>query len=236
MAALQLHESALQRGGRGGVRRGRGVTEPEKINASEKIPRLGPQLSDPRWENARVNGRHAGTKESLLPGDHTSRNISQATNTKVMPHLNKVMLLGNLTRDPELRATPKGTSVAQFGLAINRLYKSEDGESREETTFVDLEAWGRQAEVISRYLTKGSPCLVEGRLRLDTWEDKASGEKRSRLRVVAENIQFLDRRGPEAETAAEPQPETRNRSREGNRPAAGARPARAPSRPAVAAR
>jgi single-strand DNA-binding protein len=119
-----------------------------------------------------------------------------------MAHLNKVMLLGNLTRDPELRATPKGVSVAQFGLAVNRVYKTEDGETREETTFLDLEAWGRQAEAIARYLSKGSTCLVEGRLRLDSWEDKTSGEKRSRLRVVTENVQFLDRRTAEPEAAS----------------------------------
>jgi single-strand DNA-binding protein len=114
-----------------------------------------------------------------------------------MASLNKVLLVGNLTRDPELRATPKGNTVAQFGLAVNRTYKTDDGETRDETVFVDLEAWGRQAEAISRYLGKGSSCLVEGRLRLDTWEDKASGEKRSRLRVVAEQVQFLDRRPSE---------------------------------------
>jgi len=119
-----------------------------------------------------------------------------------MAHLNKVLLLGNLTREPDLRATPKGVSVAQFGLAVNRNYKTDDGESREETTFIDLEAWGRQAELISRYLGKGSTCLVEGRLRLDAWEDKATGQKRSRLRVVAENVQFLDRPAADSEAAA----------------------------------
>lgn len=121
-----------------------------------------------------------------------------------MAHLNKVLLLGNLTREPELRATPKGLSVAQFGLAVNRLYKSDDGEPREETTFVELEAWGRQAEAISRYLNKGSMCLVEGRLRLDTWEEKNTGEKRSRLRVVVESVQFLDRRSAEARAPEPP--------------------------------
>lgn len=119
-----------------------------------------------------------------------------------MPHLNKVILLGNLTREPELRATPKGLSVTQFGLAVNRTFKTEEGENREETTFVDLEAWGRVAELVARYLSKGSSCLIEGRLKLDTWEDKVSGEKRSRLRVVAENVQFLDRKAAEPEAPA----------------------------------
>lgn len=143
-----------------------------------------------------------------------------------MAHLNKVLLLGNLTREPDLRATPKGISVAQFGLAVNRSYKTDDGESREETTFIDLEAWGRQAELISRYLGKGSTCLVEGRLRLDTWEDKASGDKRSRLRVVAENVQFLDRRAADAE-APTGAPSARHPS---SAPARGTKRGRAPGR------
>lgn len=108
-----------------------------------------------------------------------------------MANLNKVMLIGNLTRDPELRQTPKGTAVAQFGLAVNRNFRGEDGQSREETTFVDIEAWGKQAETISRYLTKGRPVFVEGRLKFDQWEDKNGGGKRSKLRVVVENFQFL---------------------------------------------
>jgi single-strand DNA-binding protein len=108
-----------------------------------------------------------------------------------MANLNKVMLIGNLTRDPELRQTPKGTAVAQFGLDVNRNFKGEDGQTREETTFVDLEAWGKQAEVISKYLSKGRPVFIEGRLKLDQWEDKNGGGKRSKLRVVVENFQFL---------------------------------------------
>lgn len=108
-----------------------------------------------------------------------------------MANLNKVMLIGNLTRDPELRQTPKGTAVAQFGLAVNRSFRGEDGQSREETTFVDLEAWGKQAETISKYMSKGRPIFVEGRLKLDQWEDKNGGGKRSKLRIVVENFQFL---------------------------------------------
>jgi len=108
-----------------------------------------------------------------------------------MPSLNKVMLMGNLTRDPELRVTPKGTPICQFSLAINRQFKMESGESREEVIYVDIEAWGKQGETIAKYLTKGRPVYVEGRLRLDQWEDKNTKEKRSRMKVVLENFQFL---------------------------------------------
>src|SRR3954463_2816438 len=113
-----------------------------------------------------------------------------------MPSLNKVLLMGNLTRDPELRVTPKGTPICQFGLAINRQFKMESGESREEVIFVDIEAWGKQGETIAKYCTKGRPLYVEGRLKLDQWEDKNTKEKRSRMRVVLEQFQFLgDSRG-----------------------------------------
>ncbi len=113
-----------------------------------------------------------------------------------MPSLNKVLLMGNLTRDPELRVTPKGTPICQFSLAINRQFKMESGESREEVIYVDIEAWGKQGETISKYCTKGRPLFVEGRLRLDQWEDKNTKEKRSRMKVVLENFQFLgDSRG-----------------------------------------
>lgn len=113
-----------------------------------------------------------------------------------MPSLNKVFLMGNLTRDPELRVTPKGTPICQFSLAINRKFKMESGESREEVIFVDVEAWGRQGETIAKFLTKGRPLFVEGRLKLDQWEDKNTKEKRSRMRVVLEQFEFLgDSRG-----------------------------------------
>src|SRR5581483_12171880 len=113
-----------------------------------------------------------------------------------MPSLNKVLLMGNLTRDPELRVTPKGTPICQFGLAINRQFKMESGETREEVIFVDIEAWGKQGETIAKYVTKGRPLYVEGRLRLDQWEDKNTKEKKSRMKVVLENFQFLgDSRG-----------------------------------------
>ncbi len=108
-----------------------------------------------------------------------------------MANLNRVLLIGNLTRDPELRVTPKGTAICQFGLAISRSFKDESGQTREEATFVDIEAWGKQGELIAKYCTKGRPLFVEGRLRFDQWEDKQSGQKRSKLKVVLENFQFL---------------------------------------------
>ncbi len=112
-----------------------------------------------------------------------------------MASFNKVILAGNLTRDPELRYTPKGTAIARIGLAINRTWKSETGESKEEVTFVDVDAFGRQAEVIAQYLKKGRPLLMEGRLKLDQWEDKNTHQKQSKLKVVLESFSFIDSRG-----------------------------------------
>jgi single-strand DNA-binding protein len=106
--------------------------------------------------------------------------------------LNRVMLAGNLTRDPEVRMIGGDRSVASFSLAINRRYKGQDGELKEEVTFVDCEAWGRTAELVGQYLVKGRACFIEGRLRLDSWDDKKDGTKRSKLKVVADNVQFLD--------------------------------------------
>lgn len=108
-----------------------------------------------------------------------------------MASFNKVYLMGNLTRDPELRVTPKGTAICQFGLAVNRQFKDESGALRDDTTFVDIEAWGKQGETISKYCQKGKPLFVEGRLKFDQWEDKASGQKRSKLKVVLEGFQFI---------------------------------------------
>lgn len=108
-----------------------------------------------------------------------------------MASFNKVILVGNLTRDPELRYTPKGTAIAKIGLAVNRTWRNEAGETREEVTFVDVDVFGRTAENVGQYMRKGRPILVEGRLRLDQWDDKQTGQKRSRLGVVAETVQFL---------------------------------------------
>lgn len=115
-----------------------------------------------------------------------------------MPNLNKVMLMGNLTRDPELRYLPSNTAVVGFGMAINRQWRSQEGEQREETTFVDCSAFGRVAEVINQYLKKGRPIYVDGRLRYEQWQDKQSGANRSKMSIVVENFQFLDSRGSEA--------------------------------------
>lgn len=108
-----------------------------------------------------------------------------------MASFNKVILVGNLTRDPELRYTPKGTAIAKIGLAVNRVWTSESGEKKEEVTFVDVDVFGRTAENVGQYMRKGRPILIEGRLRLDQWDDKQTGQKRSRLGVVAESVQFL---------------------------------------------
>jgi single-strand DNA-binding protein len=108
-----------------------------------------------------------------------------------MPALNKVILLGNLTRDPELRHTPQGTAMCSFGLAVNHRYALASGAAREETCFVDIDVWGRQAQSCSSYLRKGAPALIDGRLRLDQWDDKETGKRRSRLRVLADRVQFV---------------------------------------------
>ena len=120
-----------------------------------------------------------------------------------MASFNKVILLGNLTRDPEVRYTPKGTAVTEIGLAVNRVYMGENNEKREEVTFVDVTLWGRTAEIAGEYLKKGRSALIEGRLQLDTWDDKQSGQKRSKLKVVGEALQLLGSRPPGAGAPAE---------------------------------
>jgi len=119
-----------------------------------------------------------------------------------MASFNKVILAGNLTRDPELRYTPKGTAVAKLTLAVNRTYTTESGEKKEEVSFVDIDAWGRQAEVIAQYMKKGRPLLVEGRLKQDTWEDKNTKQKQSKLKVVLEGFSFIDSNRGDAAGAA----------------------------------
>ena len=112
-----------------------------------------------------------------------------------MPNYNKVILMGNLTRDPEVKYTSGGTAIAKLGMAINRTWTNKEGQKQEETTFVDVDAFGRQAEVIGQYLKKGRPVMIEGRLKLDQWDDKQTGQKRSKLGVTLEGFQFLDSRG-----------------------------------------
>ncbi|MBR5330030.1 MAG: single-stranded DNA-binding protein [Akkermansia sp.] len=112
-----------------------------------------------------------------------------------MANLNKVMIIGNLTADPEVRTTPRGNSVAELRLAVNRVSSGpNEGERREETTYLDVTCWGRTAEIAGQYLAKGRPVFIEGRLQQDVWEDKQTGQKRSKIRIVAENIQLLGSR------------------------------------------
>jgi len=111
-----------------------------------------------------------------------------------MANFNKVYLMGNLTRDVELKSIAGGQSVARIGMAINRSYTLQSGEKREDVTYVDCEAWGKQAEVMAKYLAKGRPVFIEGRLKLDMWEDK-EGKKQSKMRVVVEGFQFIDSKG-----------------------------------------
>jgi single-strand DNA-binding protein len=129
-----------------------------------------------------------------------------------MASFNKVILLGNLTRDPEVRYTPKGSAVCDLGLAVNRQYTLDSGEKREEVTYVDVVLWARLAEIAGEYLKKGRPVFIEGRLQMDSWDDKQTGQKRTRLRVVGETMQLLGSRpsgsggggaGAGAETADE---------------------------------
>ena len=108
-----------------------------------------------------------------------------------MANLNRVMLIGNLVADPEVRYTPKGTAVTDLRLAVNRQWSGEGGQRQEETTYLDVTLWSRQAEVAGQYLSKGRPVFIEGRLQMETWEDKTSGQKRSKLKIVGENMQFL---------------------------------------------
>jgi single-strand DNA-binding protein len=122
-----------------------------------------------------------------------------------MASFNKVILLGNLTRDPEVRYTPKGSAVCDLGVAVNRVYTTEGGERREEVTFVDVVLWARLAEIAGEYLRKGRPVFIEGRLQMDSWDDKQTGQKRTKLRVVGESMQLLGGRpgGAAGETAEE---------------------------------
>ncbi len=113
-----------------------------------------------------------------------------------MASYNKVILVGNLTRDPQVRYTPGGTAVTELGLAVSRTwFNKQTNQKQEDTTFVDITLWGRQAEVAGQYLAKGRPVLIEGRLQLDQWDDKETGQKRSKLKVVGENMQMLGSRG-----------------------------------------
>lgn len=140
-----------------------------------------------------------------------------------MASFNKVILLGNLTRDPEVRYTPKGSAVCDLGIAVNRNYTTEGGEKREEVTYVDVVLWARLAEIAGEYLKKGRPVFIEGRLQMDSWDDKQTGQKRTRLRVVGESMQLLggrpggagassDTHGESRQPAAPPKPSASTRA------------------------
>ena len=156
-----------------------------------------------------------------------------------MASFNKVMIIGNLTRDPEIKYTPKGTAIADIGLAVNRNYTTDSGEKREEVTFIDVTLWGRVAEIVGEYCKKGRPLFVEGRLQLDTWDDKATGQKRSKLKVVGENIQLLGSReggaggggGEHGEGRSESRSEGRSEARPQQQSRPASRPASPPPRP-----
>jgi single-strand DNA-binding protein len=143
-----------------------------------------------------------------------------------MASLNKVILIGNLTRDPEIRYTPKGSAVCDLGLAVNRRYTTESGEKQDEVTFLDIVLWGKTAELAGQYLQKGRSVCIEGRLQMDTWEDKTSGQKRSKVKIVAENLIFLDSKGGGQRGGGEHDEEgggsSRPPARTANRPAAAA--------------
>lgn len=128
----------------------------------------------------------------MLAGRITSQKIEQTEerNTNIMSSFNKVILMGNLTRDPETRVTPGGLTICKLGLAVNRTFSTQQGEKREEVTYIDCTAFGKQAEALGKWMTKGKPLMIEGRLKLEQWETN-DGQKRSKLGVVVETFQFL---------------------------------------------
>ena len=120
-----------------------------------------------------------------------------------MASFNKVILIGNLTRDPDVRQTQSGTSVGEIGLAVNRSwFDKASNQKKEEVTFIDVTLWGRQAEVAGQYLKKGSPAMIEGRLQLESWDDKTTGAKRQKLKVICESLQLLGSRGDDGNGSA----------------------------------
>ena len=142
-----------------------------------------------------------------------------------MASFNKVILLGNLTRDPEVRYTPKGSAVCDLGLAVNRQYTLDSGEKREEVTYVDIVLWSRLAEIAGEYLKKGRPVFIEGRLQLDSWDDKQTGQKRTKLRVIGETMQLLGSRpSGSAGGGGEESPRAGNKTAPPPKPAAAGEP------------
>ncbi len=150
-----------------------------------------------------------------------------------MAQLNKVFLMGNLTRDPELRYTPSGSAVTDLGLAVNRSWTGKDGERKEDTLFIDVTVWDRQAENCCQYLKKGRAIHVEGSLKMESWDDKTTGEKRSKIKVLADRVQFLDSRRDEAGTVEgdlTPSPARELPSRRGPSTSEGRGPGNGPAR------
>ena len=132
-----------------------------------------------------------------------------------MAAFNKVILIGNLTRDPDLRVTNAGLSICKLGLAVNRNYTTKEGDSKDETTYVDIDAFGKQAEILSKYMQKGKPLMIEGRLKLDQWES-SDGQKRSKLGVVLENFQFIGGREESSSQSSNAYEDNAGRSSEAN--------------------
>ena len=132
-----------------------------------------------------------------------------------MAAFNKVILIGNLTRDPDLRVTNTGLSICKLGLAVNRNYTTKEGDSKDETTYVDIDAFGKQAEILSKYMQKGKPLMIEGRLKLDQWES-SDGQKRSKLGVVLENFQFIGGREESSSQSSNAYEDNAGRSSEAN--------------------
>lgn len=149
-----------------------------------------------------------------------------------MSSYNKVILLGNVTREPDIRFTPKGACIADVGLAINRQYTTEGGEKREEVTFVDLTFFNRMAEIVQEYVHKGDPLFVEGRLQLDQWEDKQTGDKKSRMKVVGQVLQLLGQRREGKDTGAPPKRDSRANSGPARGPSGGYHDRELPRKPA----
>ncbi len=151
-----------------------------------------------------------------------------------MANVNKVTLIGRITRDIELRYTPKGTAVSELAMAVNRVRTDDSGQKIEETTFVDVTLWGRQAELANQYLAKGREVYIEGRLQLDTWQDKQSGQSRSRLRVVGETMQFLGTGSPtggnksQPSEQSQPNPQSQSAPPQNQTPQSGGAPADIP--------
>lgn len=137
-----------------------------------------------------------------------------------MGNINRFEVMGNVTRDPEIKYTPKGTAVCQIGVAVNRYWKDASGEKQEEVTFLDVELWGRQAEIAGEYLKKGDQTFVEGRMKLESWDDKKSGEKRYKLKLIGENLQLI---GGGKRSGSSEEPDSRER-KQAQRPPPAKRP------------